>query len=115
MAAWSSGENPRAALGVLREVVRLSPTNELYETELGNAARDSGKSSTNPVERVAYFQEAWRAADGQVNHHPRNPDAWNNRGVAAMWLTQLAGIDQMLAARQSFERAVTLDPVFVDA
>ena len=49
----------------------------------------------DPARRAQLFDEVWRTACAETDRHPANPDAWNNRGVAAMWLTQLAGQDHM--------------------
>ena len=65
--------------------------------------------------RQSLFDEAWSTAQGLTRAHPSDPDAWNNEGVAAMWITQLTGHNLMTEAHDAFETAVRLDPVFIDA
>lgn len=87
-----------------REAVHLHGRIAEYETEYANRCRDTGR-----------FEEAWATAERLVRDHPANPDVWNNRGVVAMWITQMAKINRMADAEASFRHAVDLDPLFVDA
>ncbi len=115
--AMSDAENgqPMAALTDYREAARLLGHVEAYQTALANGARDVAQRSVDPVQKKAYFNEAWDAANLATRQHPFNPDAWNNRGVAAMWLTQLSNRELWKEARESFEKALALDPNFTDA
>lgn len=103
------------ALDDYREAVRWRPDIEVYESALSNLARTVAQQMTSGVERERLWQEAWESTQKSVRWHPSNPDNWNNAGVAAMWLTQLAGRDYRLAAKEAFEKAIALDPVFIDA
>jgi O-antigen ligase len=110
-----ANHKPLEALTSYREAVHLRPDMEAYQTSLSNAARSLAQLSPEGVQRKHLWEEAWKSAQAPVQWHPANPDAWNNLGVAAMWLTQQAGDDKMPVAKSSFEKAIALDPVFVDA
>lgn len=112
---FSASGSASRALSSFREATRLNGRLEVYVSALANAARSAALQTTDPVQRQALFQEAWRAADSMIRDHPQNPDAWNNRGVADMWLSQLAGMDLKEEAYRSFLQAAKMDPVFVDA
>jgi tetratricopeptide (TPR) repeat protein len=102
--AWAQGGQYPTALREFREAVRLNGRVEVYVSEQADAARSSGN-----------WDEAWSAAQSLARQHPSNPDAWNNLGVAAMWMTQLAGQDRWQDALSAFQKAIQLDPFFVDA
>ena len=101
---WSDSGRTAIALDHAREAVRLNGHNEIYGTELCNLLRDTG-----------HLDEAWEKARQESDRHPANPDVWNNRGVSAMWMVQTANRDLWEEARLAFEKAISLDPVFVDA
>jgi O-antigen ligase len=103
------------ALPDYEKAVRLQERNELYQTELANAYRSLGTASADAGQKTRYFDQAWAVTDAETRRHPHNPDPWNNRGVAAMWMIQLAQKDLWKEAKGSFEQAVRLDPMFVDA
>jgi tetratricopeptide (TPR) repeat protein len=103
------------ALADYELAVRLQGRIELYQTELANAYRRLAELSADPARKQRYFDQAWAVTDAETRRHPHNPDPWNNRGVAAMWMIQLAGRDLWQEARRSFEEATRLDPMFVDA
>jgi tetratricopeptide (TPR) repeat protein len=102
--AWAQGGQYPIALREFREAVRLNGRIEVYESELANTARSS-----------AAWDEAWTVAQAVTRQHPFDPDAWNNLGVAAMWMTQLAGQNRWQDALSAFQHAILLDPLFVDA
>jgi tetratricopeptide (TPR) repeat protein len=95
---------PQEALAQFRLAAKENSHNEVYPMELSNTAKTCG-----------FFDEAWRESQESTHRHPFNPDEWNNQGVAAMWMTQAAHIDKMTDAQTAFEKAVALDPLFVDA
>jgi len=101
---WNQRQQPFLAIPHFREAVRLNDRVEIFGSELANAPRSTGN-----------FDEAWKAANDITRQHPHNPDAWNNLGVGAMWMVQLARQDKWQEAKTSFEKAISLDPVFVDA
>ena len=103
------------ALDCYRDAVRMRPDIEVYQTALGNSARSLAQLTSSVTLRQQFWNEAWSAAQSSVKRHPANPDTWNDLGVAAMWLTQQAGMDRMSEAKSAFDRAIALDPVFVDA
>jgi hypothetical protein len=82
---------------------------------LANTLRGLAQVAPEGPQREQFFDQAWSIADAMVREHPYNPDAWNNRGVSAMWLVQLAHRPMDQVARDSFMRASQMDPVFVDA
>jgi tetratricopeptide (TPR) repeat protein len=102
--AWSQSSSYAVALEHDREAVRLNGRIEIYGSEWGNAARSAGR-----------MDEAWQAALDETRKHPADPDAWNNLGVGAMWMVQIARQDKWQEAKAAFEKAISLDPVFVDA
>jgi O-antigen ligase len=101
---WLQGDRFVPALEHDREAVRLNGRIEIYGSSLSNAARSAGR-----------LDESWQVAEDQTRRHPANPDVWNNLGVSAMWMVQMAGQNKWQEAKAAFEKAVTLDPVFVDA
>jgi tetratricopeptide (TPR) repeat protein len=103
------------ALPALQKAVQLQGRHELYQTQLTNAFKDLAGLSADPAQKERYYDQAWMIADAETRRHPNNPDPWNNRGVAAMWMIQMAQRDVWQDARASFERATQLDPMFVDA
>ena len=106
---------PVLALIAFRESARLRPDLEIYQTEVGNMARTLAEMAAPGSVRDALFKEAWQAAVTDTRWHPHDPDSWNNLGVAAMWRYQLNREPALPDARAAFERAVALDPLFVDA
>ena|GEM_PF-2548119 len=106
---------PIGALVLFRESIRWRPAIETYQTELGNTARALAETAPAGSLRTALFVEAWNAAKTNTERHAFDPDAWNNLGVVAMWRAQLNAEPTMKAAREAFNRAVELDPLFVDA
>ncbi len=101
---WLQGGRFIPALEHDREAVRLNGRIEIYGSALANAARSAGR-----------LDESWQTAEEQTHRHPANPDVWNNLGVGAMWMVQMAGQNKWQEAKVAFEKAVALDPVFVDA
>jgi hypothetical protein len=101
---WSADDRPAIALEHAQEATRLNGYVEIYGTELCNLLRTTG-----------HLDEAWDQAKQETDRHPANPDMWNNRGVGAMWMVQTAHRDMWGDARLAFEKAISLDPVFVDA
>ncbi|OGR90515.1 MAG: hypothetical protein A2992_07520 [Elusimicrobia bacterium RIFCSPLOWO2_01_FULL_59_12] len=112
---WSQVSQPLKALYALEWAVHFQGRVDVYKTDFANILRTLATQSPVGPTRERYFDHAWKTADSAVRDHPANPDVWNNRGVAAMWMVQLAQRDLALVARESFERAIALDPVFVDA
>jgi O-antigen ligase len=106
---------PVLALISFREAARLRPAVEAYQTEIGNTARTLATLSAPGSLRADLFKEAWSSAEVNTRRHPRDPDAWNNQGVVAMWRNQLGGEATTQDAREAFEHATQLDPFFVDA
>src|SRR5205823_4497753 len=92
------------ALEAVRRANHLAPWVTTYAMERANRARQLG-----------FLDEAWQTVQDVIRRHGADPDAWNNFGVAAMWMTQIGGLDHRVEARHAFEKAVQLDPVFVDA
>ena len=104
------------AVGYYREAVALQARIEPYQMELANTWRTLGTLSNDAAERTRCFNQAWEIADRLVRDHRYDADVWNNRGVAAMWLVELDHRENLREeAKRSFEQAVQLDPVFVDA
>jgi tetratricopeptide (TPR) repeat protein len=113
---WAQQADYLRALQNYQEAVRLQGRNEAYHTELANNLRTLGQLTPDGPEREHYFDQAWGVADAMVNQHPYDPDTWNNRGVVAMWLVQLAHRETLRdVAHASFMNAVRIDPVFIDA
>jgi len=112
---WMSLQQPVRALVEFREATRLCPDIEVYQTELGNAARQLAQTAADGSLRQDLLMEAGRSAAMAVRYHPANPDAWNNQGVVAMWRNEMGGQNAMAEAKSSFEQAVHLDPNFMDA
>jgi len=105
---------PVLALVALRDSVRWRPEVEMYQTDLGNAARTLAQLAAPGSVRTELFQEAQQAALANTRRHPHDPDAWNNLGVVAMWRNQLNHEATMDDAQQAFQQAVAMDPFFVD-
>jgi tetratricopeptide (TPR) repeat protein len=103
------------AVKAFEHATRLHPGVRTYRTEQVNALRTLAVQTPEGPDRERYFDQAWQAADEASRAHPANPDVWNNRGVAAMWMVQLARRPFEQEARRSFEKAIEFDPVFVDA
>ncbi len=112
---WLAQGHELKALNYFQSAVRSQSRIPVYQSELANAFRRVAQLSAPGSQRERYFDLAWAEAESSVLKHVYLPDAWNNRGVVAMWLVQLAGRNLWQIARDSFERAVQLDPVFVDA
>jgi len=112
---YAAQDQQLKALAYEKEAVRLCPHVESYVTELANTYRTLGHLASPGAQKETYFDQAWAWAQRAALDHPHNPDSWNNRGVAAMWLVQLANRNMYNDAKESFDRAVQLDPVFVDA
>jgi len=109
-------EQPVQALVHVREAVRLFPGQETYLMEQGNIARTLALNAPEGSLRQDLLLEAWQSAETAARLHPHNPDAWNNLGVVAMWRIQIGkDLSVRPQARQAFEKAIALDPVFVDA
>jgi O-antigen ligase len=107
-------QQPLRALEAYQKAWRLHPV-ELYQNDLSNTVNALAQGLPEGNSRRQLLGEAWDSVRVLTSLQPANPDAWNNRGVAAMWLTQMARQDHRADARQAFEEAVRLDPVFVDA
>jgi len=103
------------ALELNRSASRWCPWIETYQTETANRCRDLAQLASEGPLRQALWNEAWTLSSDITRRHPANPDSWNNLGVVAMWLTQLNAQNKMEDARAAFEKAVRLDPYFVDA
>lgn len=102
--AWTAGGRFEEARRSFQDAVRLHGRVEEYLMAYANRCRD-----------LKYFDETRIIAERLVREHPHNPDSWNNAGVIAMWLTQLAGQNRMEEADRAFRKAVELDPYFLEA
>ncbi len=98
-----------------RRAIELNGEVSAYENELVNTDKALAQIIPDGATRRALFDEAWAGAQSLTRKHPFSPDAWNNQGVVAMWLTQLENVNHMEEARQAFERAIQLDPIFIDS
>jgi tetratricopeptide (TPR) repeat protein len=104
------------ALGYAQSAFELQGHNEAYGDELANVYRSIGQGLPDGPAREQALDKAWQVTESLTQEHPHDPDRWNNRGVAAMWMVQLGNREALREmARQSFEKAVAMDPVFVDA
>lgn len=111
----SQTNHPLSAMYAFEKAVRLQNRVDVYQSDLVNTLRNVSMLSADRSNREAYLDRAWQISDQAPLARPHNPDLWNNRGVAAMWMVQMASRPLQREARESFEKAVALDSVFVDA
>lgn len=102
------------AFRAVDQAIELVPYNGVYKMERSNmmharAAQVEGST------RLSLLNSALSTVQTITAEHPTDPDAWNNLGVAAMWMTQMAGVNRMADAQKAFQEAIAIDPVFVDA
>jgi hypothetical protein len=90
--------DPPRAIELLNEAKRIAPENAAVASTLGSRYLAAGRTA----EALAEFGRA-------LALKPRDPLAFNNRGVALLALRQSA------AARQDFERALSIDPCLFQA
>jgi protein O-mannosyl-transferase len=90
--------DPNSMIPLLQEAKKLDPDNAGIASQLGRAYVALGR----PEQALPEFGRA-------LAHAPNSPEALSNRGVALLMLKQND------AARQDFERALTMDRCFWDA
>ena len=111
----AASREDQAAVGQFRSAVNLNPRIPEYARRLSELLRDQARSVDIPGIRGSLLEQALAVSQAAASARPQDPDSWNNLGVSQMWMTEFAGIDRRSEARNAFEKAVELDPLFVDA
>lgn len=105
-----------SAVARWRSAIAWAPWNTSFRSGLGNAIRDIVQNAPAGSLKSDLLNEALTHAQKATEWHPLDPDAWNNRGVTVMWAVQMDNRAELMPlAKSCFDRAVALDPYFVDA
>jgi len=100
-AYYKLGHNDKA-LPVLRESVKLAPTNGAMLARLTNVLLNMGAESKNESQKIAYYKEALGSADKYKGLNSNSTDAHNLVGRAAL------GSKNYVQAEQSFRKVLAL-------
>jgi len=101
------------AIQDVQNALHLVPNNAIYRDQLLRIYRFWVNDETDMNRKQLFVRVAVAQAQSNARRHPYDSGVYNNLGSTLMWATQVTGDDYRTEARDSFHRAIELEPNFL--
>lgn len=101
------------AIRDIQNALHLVPNNGIYRDQLLKIYRFWVNDERDMERKRLFVLVAVAQARDNARRHPYDSGVYNNVGSTLMWATQVTGDDYRTEARDSFRRAIELEPNFL--
>lgn len=112
---YLKGRNRKMAIERVEKVISLNPYIERYNIKLGGMYKDLASTSKSQEERKYWLEKAEKPYQRNAKMYPQQPYSYLNLGTSYMWQAQMLGWDTVDKAIKNFQKALHIDPYFIDA
>jgi len=112
---YLKAKNQKMAMKRIEKAVSLNPYIERYNIEIGGIYKGLASSSESQEERRYRLEKAEESYQRNVKVYPQQPYSYLNLGSCYMWQAQMLGWETVDKAIGCFQKALRMDPYFIEA
>jgi len=112
---YLKGRNQKMAIIRIENAISLNPYVKRYNIEAGGIYKELAFSSKSKQEQTRWLERAEESFQRNAKMYPEQPYSYLNLGTCYMWQAQMLGWDTVKRAIKSFQKALRIDPYFIDA